>query len=188
LRKYSIDGFEWIELFQAEDKETLDEAERFFIQHYKTITHGYNKKNGGANGKHCQETKDKLSKSHKGIETWNKGIPRSEKTRRKLREANIGRPSAFKGRHHTKEAKEKMSISHKGKILTEEHKRKIGDSGRGEKNHNYGNPVSEERKRKQSISMMGHVPWNKGKSPSEETRRKISETLKRRGGGINGRF
>ena len=34
------------------------------------------------------------NKGKKGLQTaWNKGIPRSEETKNKLREANLGRPS-----------------------------------------------------------------------------------------------
>jgi group I intron endonuclease len=57
--------------------------------------------------KHSLEIKNKLSKSHKGIITWNKNLKLSNKIKLKISKSLIG----FK---HTTESKEKMSNSKKG--------------------------------------------------------------------------
>lgn len=41
--------------------------------------------------KHTQETKERMSQSHKGTPAWNKGIPCSEEHKEKLRLANLGK-------------------------------------------------------------------------------------------------
>ncbi len=60
----------------------------------------------------------------KGHNAWNKGVPRSEETRRKISKAL------------------------KGKRLSEEHRRKLAEAKKGERNPNYGKPRSEETRRK----------------------------------------
>ena len=114
--------------------------------------------------KRSEETRRKLSESHKGQTPWNKGRKmsesyHSEETRKKVSEA-------LKGRLVSEETKRKIGEAHKGKLVSEETKRKISEAKKGK-------VVSEEHKKKLSESL-------KGIKRSEETRRKISEARRRR--------
>ncbi|HJT49800.1 MAG TPA: NUMOD3 domain-containing DNA-binding protein [Nitrososphaeraceae archaeon] len=86
--------------------------------------------------KHSEETKKKMSESHKGQNAWNKGISPSEITRLKLSQAL------------------------KGKIVSEETKLKIGLAKKGNQ-YCKGRKHSEETKRK--ISLMRRVNYLKNK-------------------------
>lgn len=78
-------------------------------------------------GRRCsQETKDKISKKHKGKKL-------SLEHRQKLSD-NHARPSL--GKKLSEEAKNKLSILHKGKKLSEEHKKKLSDIKKGRKSNN----------------------------------------------------
>ena len=84
-----------------------------------------------------EETRRKLSESHKGQTPWNKG--------RKMSES-----------YHSEETKRKVSEALKGRVLSEETKRKIGEAHKGKL-------VSEETRRKLSEANKGKTPWNKGR-------------------------
>lgn len=87
-----------------------------------------------------EETRKKLSESHKGLRTC-LGIKASEETRKKLSESHKGQfvseetkmkmRNIHKGRIFTNEWKAKISLAKigkdKGKILSDEHKQKIRD-------------------------------------------------------------
>lgn len=104
-----------------------------------------------------QETKQKISKSKKGI-------ARSDETKRKISENHIG----MLGKKHSKEAKKKISDSKMGQKLSEETKKKVSKN-----NAKYflGKSLSNEHKRKISES-------KKGYKVSEETKKKISVSMK----------
>lgn len=67
-------------------------------------------------GKHSEETRQNLSKSHKGVR-------HSEESKQKMSEAH-------KGKKLSDDQKRKMSEAHKGKRLTEEHKRKMSEAAK----------------------------------------------------------
>lgn len=85
LRKYSWDGFERVVIYQTEEMESKIEAdkiilekEKFYINLFRTDNHefGYNLTKGGdgiAGYKHTEESKKKMSESHKGEKHWNYG-------------------------------------------------------------------------------------------------------------------
>lgn len=75
-------------------------------------------KNSFYGKKHTEETKDKISESKKGIESWNKGIPMSEEVKQKLSKSQ-------KGKKSSDETKKKLSEMRKGKPKSEEHKLKM---------------------------------------------------------------
>lgn len=160
IKKHGIENFKKEILYsRIQYKETADDMERFAIAKERAIGKAeYNIADGGNN-----------------IGGWNKGIPASEESKIKNREAHLGK---------------------KRGPLSEETRKKIGEAQKGEKNHMYGKipwnkgkkglqtawnkgrpspmkgkHISEETKMKISIG-------NKGKSKSEEHKKKISESLK----------
>lgn len=77
IKQYGIDNFDYDVLIRC-PKENLDYWEKFYIRYYcsNNPEFGYNKTSGGKSGfSVVKSTKDKLSTSHKGKTTWNKGIP-----------------------------------------------------------------------------------------------------------------
>jgi len=136
-----------------------------------------------------KETRMKMSKSHIGKipknmdglklgRGWNKDIPCTEETKKKISESK-------KGVHISEEHKRKLSEFWKGKKKpprSEEHKRKLRESRRGYR-------PSEETKRKIGIASTGRKhsektklrlkEINTGKHHSEETIKKLKESRKR---------
>lgn len=101
IKKYGIDNFTVNERYAvAYSKEDLDELEDYFINKYKTTDsrYGYNKKSGGAYGKHTLESRIKMSNAHLGQEMSSdkreevssklKGRTLSEDHKLKISEAN----------------------------------------------------------------------------------------------------
>ena len=105
INKYGWSNFEVIEeLDVAYSKKELDEKECYYIEKYQTTDsrYGYNKKTGGANGKMCDETRRKLSESHKGRFKGEDnpfyGRKHTEETRMKISKAQLGKKGAKNGR------------------------------------------------------------------------------------------
>lgn len=132
IRKYGKENFSFINEFDvAFSKEELDRLEDMYIRMYDTMNpkYGYNKRRGGANGKHREESirkqrEAKLGKKNpmfgvslsgdkngfygkghlvSGEKNSQYGKPRSEEYRQKLSEAlkgkNAGTKSALFGRY-----------------------------------------------------------------------------------------
>lgn len=77
IKKYGWDNFEHIILFKNKTQEEAEELEILFIKILlsNNSIYGYNIDNGGnSSEKMTEETKRKLSKSHKGQKAWNKGV------------------------------------------------------------------------------------------------------------------
>ena len=160
---------EYIKTCYSEEEMCSDE--QYYIEVFDTLwPHGYNLTKGGDGGEiPCEEirkkiimklkgryiseeTRRKISNSHKGINIWMKGKTLSEETKKKISESLKGRPSGMLGKKHSEESKKKMSESRKG-----------------EKNPFYGKHHSEENK----------IKWSekkKGKHLSEEHKRKLSKS------------
>ena len=98
--------------------------------------------------KHTEESKDKMSKGHKGQVAWNKGIPCSEEVKQKIKNKNMGKAPWNKGKKgvqvsHRKgktgvfseETLLKLSEKAKNRKVSEESRRKMSESRMGEKNH-----------------------------------------------------
>lgn len=121
-------------------KEKLIEREQFWIDSYKTRGEIlYNIRIDATNNfglKRSKETKEKISKSHKGK-------PLSEETKRKISEANKGKLNYWLGKKkpHSEDTKLKISLAKKGKP-----------------SNRLGVILSEETKQK----MRNKIPWNKG--------------------------
>ena len=144
LETYGLDNFKFEVLLECPE-DMLCQWERDMICLYDSDDpeKGYNSKND-------RPYSLKTSESLKGQKAWNRGIPRSEETRRKISET-------LKGRRVSDETKRKLSEVNKGHKFSEEHKRKISEANRGR--HNI--PCSEEARRK--ISEAKHLYWQKKK-------------------------
>ncbi len=183
---------EYIKTCYSEEEMCSDE--QYYIKLFKTLyPNGYNLTEGGEGEIPCEETRRKMSKSHKGKippnkgipmneeqkkklseslkgrNVWNKGIPMNEEQKKKLSEINKGQIPPNKGKHHTEESKRKMSKSHKGIQA-------------GEKHPMFGKHHSEESKKKMSENRSGKCIGEKhpmfGKHHTEESKKKISEKQK----------
>ncbi|MBN4054776.1 GIY-YIG nuclease family protein [Nitrospira defluvii] len=142
FRKYGFENFEWEVIHQAKDKADLDKMEKYYIQHYNTMSprYGYNLTYGGEGGKHPLEVREKISDSLKGRVF-------SEITRKKL--------SKSLKRKYTKE-----KSSWWGRKHTEDEKQKMSKAQRGSNNHNFGKKASEATRRKMSEARKGEKHWN----------------------------
>lgn len=76
-KKYGIDNFD-MELVEECPEEDLNPLEELYIEHYNTLfPNGYNLTKGGdgvSGYKFSEDSKQKMSNSHKGVNPWNKGI------------------------------------------------------------------------------------------------------------------
>ena len=131
-----------------------------------------------------EETRRKLSESHKGKTSPNKGKKASDETRRKLSESH---------KNPSEEIRRKMSEAHKGRTAWNKGKKGVmpipwnkGKKGmqvpwnKGKKGvmpipWNKGKPQTEEQRRKNSESHKGQIPWITGKKHSEEAKTKMRD-------------
>jgi len=89
IQKYGWENFEkdWYEC----PDEDLNFDEELLVREMGTLApNGYNIKEGGGNGKHSKETKQKISKATRGENNYWYGKTRSEETKQKQREALQG--------------------------------------------------------------------------------------------------
>ena len=139
VNKYGWDGFNHLIVFEDECTQLeLDLLEKFWISHLKADGRdtGYNLKPGGNTGPLSEETKEKISKAHKGkklteehkrkVSEAGKGKKRSEETKDNISKALIGNKYAL-GTEWTEERRTKslaamrgVSKCTKGKTLSEE--------------------------------------------------------------------
>lgn len=67
IQKHGKENFSLIEIGKATTQEELDKIEELAINEHNTLfPNGYNLRNGGLGGSHCQEVRNKLSKVGKG--------------------------------------------------------------------------------------------------------------------------
>ena len=131
ILKYGWDNFTHEILFDQLTKEEACSKEMELIRLHESTNpaKGYNISVGGGAGAlgitMSQETRKKMSESHKGERAYNYGKHLSEETKAKLRAINTGK-------HHTEESRQKMSATRKGELhpnfgkhLSEETKAKI---------------------------------------------------------------
>lgn len=115
IKKYGWENIEHI--IVAENLSVIDagQLEKELIKKYKTtnIKFGYNQSTGGENSPI--------------------GVRRSDETRKKLSLSHIGKASHNKGVHLSKERKRHLSEVNKGKTLSEETKAKISLANKGQK-------------------------------------------------------
>lgn len=146
-KKYGLENFTKEYLAFCDTEEKLNWFEKFYIKKFNAREVGYNLTDGGDGHSGfimSEETKEKISKSHKGITSPFKGIARPNEVKEKI-------SNSLFGHHHNKESRQKMSDSKKGK-----------PSAFKGKHH------SEETKLKISNANRGKIPWNKGKKLIEQ--------------------
>jgi len=144
--------------------------------------------------KHSEESRRKMSESHKGEMTGEDnpmfgvcrfgrdnhmyGKHHSEESKKKISEALSGKNNPNYGKRFSEEHRKKISEARTGTHLSEITKQKISESSKGRKAWNEGKHLSEEHKRRISESMKGRKAWNAGEKLSEEHTRKMSESMK----------
>lgn len=137
-------------------------------------------------GRVCsEETRKKLSESHKGHVSGMKGRHHTEESRAKMRASHQAHPNvisdwqkqriseASKGRHLTDEQKQHLREAQLGKKLTDEHRQKLSEAKKGKPSNRKGKHLSEETKEKLRKA-------NIGKKLDDVTRQKMSEAQKKR--------
>lgn len=167
IKKYGRDKFEKSIIDHADNRDDLDEKERFWIKFYDARNQavGYNIALGGEgfNGRHSEESKLKMRKPKSEQAKLNMrlnhpdtfgennsfyGARHTDETKKQIglssKERNAGKGNPMFGKHHSEETLLKMSLIKKGKRPSEEIRRKLSLSKMGNKN------------------CVGHIPWNKG--------------------------
>ena len=136
--------------------------------------------------KKAEEWKKGQSERMKG-NTYKLGKSLSEETKKKISESHKGMVSIMKGKtfeeiygfERAKEIKEKLSESHKGEISYNKGKtyeEYFGEEKAEEiKNKMRGREVIKETRKKMSEAKQGYVPWMKGKHHTEEAKKKLSK-------------
>ena len=169
---------EYIKTCYSEEEMCSDE--QYYIKVFKTLwPNGYNLTEGGDGVLPSEETRIKMSQNHydcSGEKHPMFGKKHSEETKKKLSDSHKGKPSPNKGKPMSEEQKKKISESKKN--ISDETRKKMSESHKGKPAPNKGKPMSEETKKKLSESHKGQIPPNKGKPHSEESKKKMSESHK----------
>lgn len=146
LAKYGFDFFDTIIIENnIMTQEDLNEAEIYWIKYYGSYNDeiGYNIKLGGSNGKHSDETKEKIRICKLGSIPWNRG--------KKMPEEQIIKMKNLK---HTEESKNKNRIAHLGKKHSVEHINKLkGKHNSPETEFKHGEHNGVEIKKGQHLSV-----------------------------------
>lgn len=118
IRKHGIENFKIYEIDSVPD-EQLNEYEEFYINYFNSLSpNGYNLTKGGEGCKPSDETKIKMS-------IWQKGKPKSDNHREKMRDYAKNRPES----HNKKlsEANKNRKVSDETKFKMSEVRRKLTD-------------------------------------------------------------
>lgn len=150
ILKYGWNNFDHEIIANNLTKEEADNFEKLLIKKLNTMNpkYGYNCTEGGGGCRPSEETRMKMSESHKGMK-------RTEETKKKISESLKEENNYLYGKHLDEETKRKISESHKGRTLSLEQKRKISEATKGEKHPMYGKHHTEESKKKSSESHKG---------------------------------
>lgn len=85
IQKYGLDNFEVSVVEHCNDQDELNDVEAYYVKHYRSLyPGGYNLTTGGGSyGKHCKESRRKMSKSQSKL--WD-----NEEHRKNMSEAHKG--------------------------------------------------------------------------------------------------
>lgn len=144
IRKYGIENFRLDILINSDSLYYINKLEEQYIINYDSKINGYNISNGGYNTEKSQETKDKISKAHSGINHHYFGKHLSAEHREKISKHHIeygisvGNKSGMYGKTQTDEVKAIISKAHLGIPRSQEVKDKISKANSGKNNASYG--------------------------------------------------
>lgn len=171
VKKYGVENFKKEILEICENREKLNEKEKYWISTLSATTLGYNIAEGGTGGKTTPIVHNK-GKTYEELY----GIEKANELKEKKRLANLGKKLS-------NEVKEKISNGNKGKKVSDETKQKQSVANKGKK-------ISDETKQKISKSVSNFFSnkenrdnlskKHKGKILSDETKQKISKSLKKK--------
>jgi group I intron endonuclease len=178
IKKYGIENFKKEILEICQNKDQLEEREKYWIQNLESIKYGYNSTEGGTGGDTFsnkpdflkEETIKKLKNRSYSEEIINKRISNLKK----MWVSGENHPNRGKKQSEVTKEKRKKSFLEKGitspmsgKKQSEETKLKISQKKKGYPSHRKGKTHSEESKQLLRLKMLG-------KKISEETRLKMS--------------
>jgi len=183
IQKYGAENFEYhiLMIIESDDQELANYWEDYYIDMFDSRNRelGYNIKEGGANGPHSEETKQKMSKNSprrkqpehvkEKLRLINSGIKRSEETKRKVSENHAdvsGENNPNYGKHWSEEWKQEQSQKMTGKYI-------------GEKNPFFGKTHTKENKIKMGNVNRGKPSTFLGRKHTEESK-KLMSSVKRK--------
>jgi group I intron endonuclease len=146
MSKYGCENFKIHHIDSASSMEELNKLEIWFIDFFQSTNKeiGYNIAYGGnGKGKYSDESRRKMSDSHKGEKNNNYGKHFSDEHKEKISQAQRGE----KGHNYGK------IPYNKNKPMTDAQKKKISESNKGKNHPNYGKKLSIETKQKISKSL-----------------------------------
>lgn len=127
--KYGVSNhsFEVIREYDATNisQGIIDSDEIYFIKYFKDSgIEVLNLQEGGSNGRHSEETKEKIRKA-------NTGKIFTDQRLRNMSISNTGKPSPNKGKKMSEDTKKLISKAHIGKTMPENIKQKISEKLKG---------------------------------------------------------
>lgn len=117
IQKYSKYDFVYGVVEEVDDRNLLDEREKYWIQHYDSVDNGLNIKEGGKCARGYKQSQSSIEKRRQKL----LGRPLSEEHKQKLSKAHMGKVLS-------KETVDKMIAYRTGRNLTEYCKEKISYS------------------------------------------------------------
>lgn len=178
--KHGINNHKFEVVIECQEAQ-LNELERYYQDLYNVIHSGLNctlTTTSTKTGRHSEETKNKISKSHIGKKKSSESVRKSVESKRgRFNGVN----NSFFGKKHTEETKINISLKNKGnknclgRVMSDETRTKISKANSGSNHSFYGKKRSPEFCLKLSIALKGKNTWMKGKSKSEAQKQKMSE-------------
>jgi group I intron endonuclease len=152
IMKHGADNFEVVELCICLDRQTLNLAEKGFIEVFDSMNpeFGYNIREGGSKGAMPKEFYQGLSARFSGENHWNFGGKMKAEHKARLMEANLGRK------------------------LTDEHRQKISKAQIGKPKKKWGEGARLRASQRQKGLYSGNKNPFFGKAHTEETKARIS--------------
>lgn len=114
IRKYSAENFIVEKLIEASTQQEADQLEILYIKQFDSINHGYNLQFGGYNGSPSEETRELMSKQHKGVNNAMYGKHHTQAAKNAISLKNKSKPGYWKGKSMSQEIRDKVSISRIG--------------------------------------------------------------------------